>query len=135
MQAATHMPLSESLPKAVEKTYHDWLNQTKFYGTVSSVLRVALIISTSLVAAQATLKWGPSERLFPWLSVLVAITTAFDSWLKPRDKWRGFMSDRDDVNVLRLNLLATDPTDTAKLAGYLEEFHAILKRHTEKHVY
>jgi hypothetical protein len=27
------------------------------------------------------------------------------------------MADRDDVNVLRLNVLAADPTDTAKLAG------------------
>jgi hypothetical protein len=56
-------------------------------------VRVALIVSTAIVAAKETLKPFLAEGqalFFATLSILVAIRTALDAWLKPRGKWKGF---------------------------------------------
>jgi hypothetical protein len=92
------MPLIDDVIDTLERDYRNWRRQTRFYGTLSSIVRISLIVSTALVAAKETLKQyfaHPDGLFFPTLSVLVAIATALDSWLKPREKWKGFMSDRD----------------------------------------
>src|SRR2546429_357414 len=129
------MPLIEDLIRAAEQDYKGWKNQARFYGTVSSGVRMLLIVSSALVAADKTLTshlpagW---EALFPSLSVLVAIGTALDAWLKPRDKWKGFLSDRDAANLLLMKARNVDKSDVVKIEAYLEEFRLLEQRPIEK---
>jgi hypothetical protein len=128
----------DDLAKYVDGFYQSWARQTKFYGAVSSVIRVALIISTAVVGAEKTLEQSMNIKnaaVFSILALAVAIGTAFDAWLKPREKWRGFMSDRDDAKTLLIKVRATSPTDLAKHDAFLDEFRSIQRRHIEKNVY
>jgi hypothetical protein len=133
------MPLIDDVIKTLERDHANWKAQTQFYGTVSVVIRMSLIISTAIVAAEKTLKaYLPNAEglFFPTLSILVAIGTALDAWLKPREKWRGFMSDRDAANDLLIKVRNADPKDdAAKLDTYREQLKILEQRHVEKHVY
>ncbi len=55
--------------------------------------------------------------------------------MKPRDKWRGFMEDRDSLDDLRLRVEARGPADPGAVDTLREEFAALRKRHREKNVY
>ena len=128
----------DDLAKYIDGFYKSWARQTKFYGAVSSVVRVALIISTAIVGAEMTLKQSMNIKnaaVFSILALAVAVGTAFDAWLKPREKWRGFMSDRDDVKALLMKVQATDQNDLSKHDAFLDEFRSIQRRHVEKNVY
>src|SRR5215210_846646 len=73
-----------------------WKMQTKVYGAVNVFDRIFLIIGSAVVAADQTFLDSRGEFLLPWISVLavcVTVVAAFDAWLKPREKWRGFMAD------------------------------------------
>jgi hypothetical protein len=133
----TMAPL-DNLAQYIQGFHQSWARQTKFYGTVSSVVRVALIISTAVVGAQKTLEpyWSSNHGgIFSILALAVAIGTAFDAWLKPREKWRGFMSDRDDAKALLMRVQATDRNDLETYNTFLNEFRTIQQRHVEKNVY
>lgn len=132
------MSMLEDLVNSAERDYEGWKQQARFYGTLSSVVRVLLIISTALVAAERTLgallpdSWKP---VFPVLSVLVAIGTALDAWLKPREKWKGFLADRDAVNHFLIVAKNTKPDDSDKISQLFEQFRLIEQRHADKNVY
>jgi hypothetical protein len=132
------MPLIEDVTKATEQDYKDWKRQAQFYGSVSSVVRPLLIICTALVAAEKTLVpyiSGSPEVLFVALSIVVAIGTSLDAWLKPRDKWKGFLADRDAARILLMKARDAGPTDHAKVEALLEELRVLEQRHIEKNVY
>jgi hypothetical protein len=131
------MALADDLREAVLNDYTSWKNQTIFYNVASDVFRVSLIILTSLVAARTTLTWLDHAHplLFPLLAVITAVLTALDAWLKPREKWKGFMNDRYAAQLLLMLVKNTDPKDAAKIAAYVEELRKLEERHVEKNVY
>jgi hypothetical protein len=64
------------------------------------------------------------------LALGVAVITALDTWLKPQQKWSGFMASRDaltDLMIRMENGLSTD--DTRK------EFDKLRKQHRERNVF
>jgi hypothetical protein len=131
------MALIEDVTTAAERNYMDWKRQARFYGTVSSVVRILLIISTAVVAAEKTFQPHLPQSLtalFPTLSLLVAIGTALDAWLKPRDKWKGFLSDRDAAHYILIRARNSE-NDDARAAALLDELRVIEQRHIEKNVY
>ena len=111
-----------------------WSKSTVFYGATNVAIRLFLIIASGLVAADKTilLVHPVLGKAVPLLAVAVTIVTAIDSWLKPRDKWRGFMEDRDDLADLLIQSETTPTTDANKLR---EEFGRLRRRHRNKHVY
>jgi hypothetical protein len=119
-----------------------WQRQIWFYATLSILFRVTLIATTAIVAVQkaAAALWpatSPSwlDKFFLILSVTVAILTALDSWLKPRDKWRGFMGVSDDARDLALKTREASETDTATLGDLRNKFNALRQYHREHNVF
>ncbi len=128
----------DELVNYIQEFHKSWARQTRIYGTLSSVLRVALIISTAIVGAEKTLQqfWSNRhEEMFSLLALAVAIVTALDAWLKPREKWRGFMSDRDAAKNLLMKVQASDHSPPKTFNSLLDEFQSIQRRHVEKNVY
>ena len=115
-----------------------WARSTIVYGTANVVLRLILIIISGIVAAGNNLSDSYAAFLVKWVSVFalaVTILTAIDSWLKPRDKWRGFMEDRDDLSNLLIRAQHIQSTGAASLDELREEFNQLRHRHRDKNVY
>ena len=132
------MALIEDLIATTERDYKDWKSQARVYGTISSVVRPLLILCTALVAAKETLVPHISQSLgmlFPALSIAVAVGTALDAWLKPREKWRGFLADRDAAKILLMKACNVEKSDSTKVETLLEELRLLQIRHIEKNVY
>jgi hypothetical protein len=122
----------EVLVKEMEEEKTRWGCQTIVYGAVNVATRLSLIIASSIVAAEKSLTGSAGSFLVQWIPLLalaVAIIAALDTWLKPRDKWRGFMNDRDDLSDLLLRAKA-DNQDKI-----IEEFKQIRQQHRNKNVY
>ncbi|MFE6946301.1 hypothetical protein [Streptomyces chartreusis] len=68
--------------------------------------RVTLILASAVVAAGETLhgRMGWLIKWAPGLSLLVAVLTALDAWLKPQLKWQGLMESRDDLTDLLIRV-------------------------------
>ena len=132
------MPLIEDLTATAERDYRDWKQQARIYGTISSLLRPFLIVCTALVAGDKAIRpymSANAEGLFTALSIVVGICTSLDAWLKPREKWRGFLADRDAANILLMKARSVDRVDSTKIDALLEELRLIEQRHIEKNVY
>jgi hypothetical protein len=126
--------MSSDLVAEMQKEHQKWSRSTTFYGTTNVTIRLFLILASALVAADKTvLTVHPVfGKAVPILAIAVTIVTAVDSWLKPRDKWRGFMEDRDDLADLLIRTETTPTTDVDKLR---EEFGRLRRRHRNKNVY
>ncbi|MFD8813835.1 hypothetical protein ACFV23_20655 [Streptomyces sp. NPDC059627] len=77
------------------------------YGITYFVTRFTLIVTSAIVAADQNLGGGAVSWLVDWvpaLSLLVAIGTAFDTWYKPQQKWKGFMESRDALADLLIQV-------------------------------
>jgi hypothetical protein len=131
------MSVADDLRQAVSDDYKNWKCQTIFYNATSDVFRVSLIILTATVAARNTLTRLDNAHplLFPILAAVTAIVTALDAWLKPREKWKGFMSDRDAAHILLMQVKNADPNDLAKINEYVEDLRKLEERHVDKNVY
>jgi hypothetical protein len=129
------MPLSEDLAATVTGYISTWKRMSRAYAGMSIVLRLALIISSAILASKlAGINWKDSDG-GAWLSALVGIGTAVDSWLKPRDKWKGFMTVCERAEDLLMRLRNTNPAEASKVDQLREEFQRILETHREKNVY
>lgn len=128
----------EPLATEMQKEYRKWAFSTKVYGTAYVIVRVFLIIASSIVAAEKNLgdSYGGSlVRAVPVLALAVTIFTSLDTWMKPRDKWRGFMEDRDDLCDLVIRVKSVENPGTDPLDGLRKEFKELRARHREKNVY
>lgn len=115
-----------------------WARSTIIYATLNIVFRVLLILISGIVAVQNNLNGSPIGFLVKWVPILalaVTILTAFDSWIKPRDKWRGFMEDRDDLSDLVIRAQTKSTNTVPALDDIREEFRALRRRHRNKNVY
>jgi hypothetical protein len=73
--------------------------------------------------------------LFPILAVIAAIGTGIEAWLKPREKWKGFLADRDIMDGLRIRARNIDPADTGSLYDCLRDMKEAQARHVKDTVY
>jgi hypothetical protein len=127
----------ELLVKEMEIEHKKWSFSTKVYGTLYPTIRFFLIGASGLVAAKESLvtTFGGIATWVAPIAVSVTIVTALDTWLKPRDKWRGFMRDRDDLATLRIRADAADPHDSAALDKLIADFAELRRRHRDENVW
>lgn len=128
----------EPLASQIRKEYKKWSFSTKVYGTIYVIARTFLIIGTSIVAAQKNLGESSGQFLANWvpvLAVVVTIVTSIDTWMKPRDKWRGFMEDRDDLSDLLISVEANPSADTSLFDSLRKKFRELRRRHHSKNVF
>ena len=71
----------------------------------------------------------------PIMALLVSIVTAIDTWMKPREKWRGFMRDRDDRADLILRARGLHTHDGEASDEIRRAFADLRRRHHEANVY
>jgi hypothetical protein len=67
-------------------------------------------------------------------SIYVAAGTGIEAWLKPREKWKGFMTDCENADDLLVRLENADTTDSKKVDDFRVELQRIIATHREKNV-
>ena len=129
-------PEMNVLIDTMKRELRKWQRSTTVYGTVNVVFRLVLIICSAIVAAEKSLTGSFSELAVavPVLALIVSILTAIDTWIKPRDKWRGFMGDRDDLDNLLIRA-QSGPQDSSTIDKLRDDFGLLRQRHREKNVY
>jgi hypothetical protein len=128
-------PISKDLTEAVSKYIQPWRRMSRAYASISILLRGTLIVASAIVAARLGLKSVFCDVTFSVLSVVVAAGTALEAWLKPREKWKGFMTDCENAEDLLIRLKNTDGTDSKRLEELHQAFQVILASHREKNVF
>ncbi|MBK6874162.1 MAG: hypothetical protein IPJ14_19200 [Kineosporiaceae bacterium] len=121
------------LAAELEREYKNWRTATRAYGFTYYFSRVSLIILTAVVAAKESLAdsfAGGLTSSVPVLAVAAAILTAFDTWLKPQQKWRGFMQSRDRIADLRMKFEGGLDRDQVR-----RQFDSIRRAHKESNVF
>ena len=81
---------------------------------------------------------SPIDFLVRWiapLAIMVSVITAIDTWFKPRDKWRGFMEDRDDLKDLIIRIEGAEPTDVSSTDDLRSRLSQLCQRHRENNVF
>jgi hypothetical protein len=129
---------SDPLLDEMQSEHHKWSRSTVFYGAANVAIRLFLILASGLVAADKSIFEGGSlggTKVVPILAVAVTVVTAIDSWLKPRDKWRGFMEDRDDLADLVIRVKKSSTSEPASTDKVREDFTKLRRRHRNKNVY
>lgn len=124
---------AELLQREIGREYRQWRLSTSVYGATYYVSRFVLIAGAATVAAEQGLS-GTSLRSpsgwVPVLALVVAIVAAVDTWLKPRERWRGFMQSRDEINDLRIRAAGDKPS----LDHIREELRRLRERHRDHNI-
>jgi hypothetical protein len=125
------------LRTSMVKERNKWAFMTRVYGTAYVTVRIFLIVASSAVAAKTAFNASPATALLKWipiLAVLVTIFTALDTWMKPQQKWQGFMRDRDNLEDL-IAVLDEAGQDTARVSEVREAFKSLRKVHRDQNVF
>lgn len=127
------MKTSPMLEKTVLEEYSQWRRGVIRYASAYFGSRLILIVASAIVAADRNLvdsdvSWLIS--LVPALSLLVAVLAAVDTWLRPQERWRGFMRSRDNAQDLLLRIEQGLPGEEA-----LAEFNKIRTEHRENNIF
>jgi hypothetical protein len=126
--------MTEMLKKKLYRQHRYWRLSTATYGVTYYLSRIILIIGSAIVAAKETLARSQFNAINEWIAgvaVVVAILAALDTWLRPGDKWRGFMESRDAVEHLKLELELGE----LNYAETLKKLEAIWTRHRDKNIF
>lgn len=94
------------------------------WASVYYLMRGALIVLAACVAAKDSLPRIRSAASL--LSLLVAIGTALDTWLKTGNRYRGHYTFNDKFIALFTDLELTDATDTVKIGSVEMEFKKLI---------
>ena len=103
------------------KYSHRW---SIVWAIVYYILRGTLIVLAACVAAKDSLPRIASVASL--LSLLVAIGTALDTWLKTGNRYRGHYTFNDKFIALYTDLELTDVTDAAKISNVELEFKKVI---------
>jgi hypothetical protein len=103
------------------KYSHRW---SIVWAIVYYILRGALIVLAASVAAKDSLPRIAS--IASLLSLLVAIGTALDTWLKTGNRYRGHYTFNDKFIALYTDLELTDVSDTTKISNVELEFKKMI---------
>ncbi|MGA8113043.1 MAG: hypothetical protein WCA46_05220 [Actinocatenispora sp.] len=131
--AAKQSQQAEMLQREIGREYRQWRFSTGVYGATYYVSRFILIAGAATVAAEQGLSEPALSRPAGWvplLALVVAIVAAIDTWLKPRERWRGFMQSRDEINDLRIRAAGDKPS----LDGIREELRRLRERHRDHNI-
>src|SRR5437899_10488392 len=98
------MSLFEDLSAATENEHGKWTNSARLYASLSRSFQAIIIASGSAALGAKAIEsiWGRCERWVPILAVVAGAFTAMESWLRPTQKWKGFLSDRDELDRIRI---------------------------------
>ena len=110
-----------------------WRRSTRAYGLTYFASRMLLIVFSSIIAGADSLLGSPLAGAASWtpsLAILVAILVAVDTWLKPQQRWRGFMESRD-----RLGYLINQTEDGLELDKSRSDFLKLQSEHRRLNVY
>ena len=102
---------------------------------MSVFLRGTLIIGSALVAAKVGSGKFLNEFWAAALSVYVAAGTGLEAWLKPREKWKGFMTDCENAEDLFMRVDNVNISDPTHVDEFRVEFQRLLATHREKNVF
>ncbi|MEU0005420.1 hypothetical protein ABZ079_14305 [Streptomyces sp. NPDC006314] len=130
-EAAGRLPavLAEEMTRELRR----WRVATVNYGVTYYLSRILLIVASAVVAADQNLGEGKAQWLIAWvpsLALAVAALTAIDTWLKPQQKWRGFMESRDALADLMIQ--AGDGMAPQEVRG---KFLELRKQHRERNIF
>jgi hypothetical protein len=125
--------MSEDLLSIVPKYIVSWRRMSRVYAGFSIVLRGTLIIASAIVAAKLGHLLPDTAVLV--LSIYVAAGTGLEAWLKPREKWKGFMTDGEKAEDLLMRLRNIPGPDAKQADEFRLEFQRILENHREKNVF
>jgi hypothetical protein len=89
-------------------------------------LRTALIVLSALVAAKADLFGKDDTHTITVLSLLVAVGTSLDTWLKTGNRYKGHYTFNDKFISLYTDLALCDGRDSAVLDKLKEEFKKLI---------
>lgn len=123
----------ELLVAEMRRELRRWRIATINYGITYYVSRAVLLVATAVVAAQESLQGGSAQWLIgvaPLLALAAAILTALDTWLKPQQKWRGFMESRDLLADLMVQFDMHADIERART-----EFGSLRARHRERNIF
>ena len=87
-------------------------------------LRATLIIFAASVAAKTDLRLSSGQVAI--LSLLVAIGTALDTWLKTGDRYKGHYTFNDKFIALYMDLELTSPRNTAAIESIKDQFKKLI---------
>ena len=87
-------------------------------------LRTGLIVLSACVAAKDSLTL--LIRPAPLLSLLVAVGTSLDTWLKTGNRYRGHYTFNDKFIALHTDVELTDPADASAMAKIQEQFKKLV---------
>lgn len=124
---------SARLVDEMNRELRNWRIATMSYGFSYYASRITLIVASAIVAAKENLAEGHGQWLVGWaplLAVAVAVITALDTWLRPQQKWRGFMDARDSLIDLMIRMENGLPADDSR-----EKFDVLRKWHRERNVF
>ncbi len=125
--------LPEPLLREMDREMRRWRTATFNYGVTYYLGRILLIVASAVVAADQNLGGGHGSWLIEWvpaLALAVAVTTAVDTWLKPQQKWRGFMESRDALADLRIQAGGGMPADEVR-----KNFLELRRQHRERNIF
>ncbi|MFE3193081.1 hypothetical protein ACFXHA_28995 [Nocardia sp. NPDC059240] len=110
-------PAAPRLRKELARETRRWQLGTINYGITYYLSRIVLIVASATVAANQNLSGSAGAWLIHWtpvLSLLVAVVTALDTWLKPLQKRRGFMESRDKLTDIVMRFEETGDADATR---------------------
>jgi hypothetical protein len=87
--------MTKTLKEKLYKQHRYWRLSTATYGVTYYLSRIILIIGSAIVAAKETLARSQFSAINEWIpgvAVVVAVLAALDTWLRPGQKWCGFMA-------------------------------------------
>jgi hypothetical protein len=128
-------PLNEDLKIIIPKYIHAWGRMRGVYAVISIFLRGTLIVASALVAAHLGSGKVLCAATAAVLSIYVAAGTGIEAWLKPREKWKGFMTDCENAEDLLMRLENADTSTPKQADDFRIEFQRILSTHREKNVF
>jgi hypothetical protein len=128
-------PLNEDLKTIIPRYIHAWGRMCRVYAWISIVLRGTLIVTSALVAAHLGSGKFLNGTTTAVLSIYVAAGTGLEAWLKPREKWKGFMTDCENAEDLLMRLENADTSIPKQVDEFRIEFQRILSTHREKNVF
>jgi hypothetical protein len=128
-------PMNEDLKTIIPTYIRAWRRMSRVYAGISIVLRGTLIIASALVAAKLGSGRILGDTAAAILSVYVAAGTGVEAWLKPREKWKGFMTDGEDAEDLLMRLENADTPTQNQVDEFRITFQRILATHREKNVF
>ena len=130
------MALLDDLKKATSREYKMWKWSARLYSSISRGLQIAIIFASTAVVGGKTLErfLGPTEEWVPLLTLVIGAFTAVNFWLRPTQKWQGFLNDRDKLDGLCMRVRNADNKDEATIEQYADKFTELRLSHNERNV-